>query len=272
MYEEYWKLRSRPFRNTVDPAFFYRSAQHEEALMKLTYAVTENMGSAMLTGAYGCGKTLLAAVLFRELGGQHRAVICNAQPEMTPLDLLRAMARTLGGAPLPAARSEMMADALMEIVEKALKENARDGKKTVVGFDEAHLINNLAVLETTRLLMNFHSADGFLLTLILIGHPELAERVAGVKQLAQRIPVTCSLKPFDRPDTLKYVRSRLRVSGGSDQLFGEDALDLIHRQSGGIPRRINTLCEVSLMAGFAKKVQRIDANLVGEAAERFGAT
>jgi general secretion pathway protein A len=118
--------------------------------------------------------------------------------------------------------------------------------------------------------LNFQEKDRFLLTLLLLGHPELADRVAGLKQLAQRIPITCSLTHFDREDTDGYIKKRLATAGLEKGPFNDDALNLIHRNSGGIPRRINTLCDVSLAMGFAQKVQHIDANLVLAAVDKFG--
>ncbi|MFC1498790.1 ExeA family protein [Verrucomicrobiota bacterium] len=271
MYEEYWKLKTRPFQNTPDPAFYYHSTQHDEALMKLTYAVNEKMGGAMLTGAYGCGKTMLSRVLFQQIGKSSLPVSCVAQPEMTPLDLLRAVAREITDTELPVNKSDLLADSMMEIIEKALKENARDGKHTVISIDEAHMIDNRAVLETTRLLLNFQSKDEFLLTLLLVGHPELADRVSGLKQLAQRIPITCTIGHFKKEDTIEYIQKRMTVAGNKKKsLFTSDALNLIHTNSGGIPRRINTLCDVSLAMGSAKKSDEVDANLVLEASEKFG--
>lgn len=270
MYEEYWKLNCRPFHNTPDAKFFYHSVQHDEALMKLTYAVTENMGAALLTGAYGCGKTLLSRVLLQQIGKANISKSCLAQPAMTPLDLLRGIAREMTAATLPAEPAQLAADALREMIEKALIENRRDGKHTVLIIDEAHLLDHQVVLETLRLLLNFQSPDEFLLTLLLLGHLELAERVTGLKQLAQRIPITCILRPFDSADTAKYIQSRLAIAGRAAPLFQDDALNLIYRYTGGIPRRINTLCDVSLALGSAQKTARIDTNLVLEAIEKFG--
>jgi len=270
MYEEYWKLKARPFQNTADPRFFYHSAQHDEALMKLTYAVNENMGAAMLTGAYGCGKTLLSRVLFKQLGNLYLPRTSMAYPGMTPMDLLRTVARSMTDSQLSQDSASLTTDALLEIIERSLKENRRDGKRTVLIIDEANLLESQAVQEMTRILLNFQQDNEFLMTLLLLGHIELAKRVSEIKQLAQRIPLTCTIGHFNDEDTKKYVLTRISIAGGEDKLFNDEALNLICRNTGGIPRRINTLCDVSLSLGYAKKAAMIDTNLILEASEKFG--
>lgn len=270
MYEEYWKLKVRPFQNTADPKFFYHSVQHDEALMKLTYAVNENMGAALLTGAYGCGKTLLSRVLIQELGAACLARNCMAHPGMAPVDFLRAVARSVTDAQLSAERVNLVGDALLEIIERALKENRRDGKRTMLIVDEAHMLDNHAVLEMSRILLNLQQDNEFLMTILFLGHIELAERISGIKQLAQRIPISCTISHFNDEDTIKYIQTRVAIAGRKEKLFNDDAFNLIYRNSGGIPRRINTLCDVTLTLGYAKKVSMIDTNLVLEASEKFG--
>jgi general secretion pathway protein A len=270
MYEKYWRLTGRPFRNTPDTKFFYSSKQHSEALMKMSYGVNERMGGIMLSGDYGCGKTMLARVLAGQIAASNVIVTCGAQPDMTTADLLRTIARGMSHAEVPSTRLELLADALVETIDKSLKENARDGKHTLVIIDEAHMIQSQSVFEVARLLLNFHTENEFLLTLLLIGHPELAARVSDLKQLAQRIPISCTIGHFDKDDTIGYVNARLAVAGGKSSPFTDDAMDFIYRSSGGIPRRINTLCDLSLTLGFAQKIERIDQRVVHEASEKFG--
>jgi general secretion pathway protein A len=238
--------------------------------MKLAYAVNENMGAAMMTGDYGCGKTMIVQVLLSQLGAATVSAFCVAQPDMTSLDLLRLIARELSGQPLPVSRADLVQDALVEIISRRLTENHRDGRHTLLIIDEAHLLTSDSVLETTRSLLNFQGRGGFLLTLLLLGHPELADRVAQLKQLAQRIPITCRLGPLGPDDARGYIVNRLAVAGRTEPLFTADALDTIFRQTGGIPRRVNTLCDVSLAMGCAQQAAQVDGAIVLEAARKFG--
>lgn len=270
MYETHWKLTGRPFQNTPDPAYLYRSAQHQEALMKLTYAISERMGGAMLVGDYGCGKTLLCQALLNETGPAVVPVVCNAMPDMTSLDLLRSVSRRTAAADQPALRTEVMGDALVEQIERGLRENHRDGRHTLLILDEAHMITEPRVLETLRVLLNLTGNGSPLVSLLLSGHPELAQRVTASKQLLQRIPVTASVGPLSPDEVPAYVSARLAVAGGSPDIFTADARQAIVEFSGGIPRRINTVCDVSLALGAAQDADRVDAALVAAATRKFG--
>ncbi len=160
MYDQYWRLTARPFHNSPDPKFFVHAPQYDEALMKLTYAVSENLGAALLTGAYGCGKILLSRVLVRQLGAPYAARSCWVQPGIAPLDLLRAVARAMTDGPVATDRAGLLPDALLDLVARALEENRRDGKHTLLIVDEAHLLDSPAALETLRLLLNLNGQEG----------------------------------------------------------------------------------------------------------------
>jgi len=270
MYEAYWKLKEKPFRNTPDPKFFFHSVQHEDALLKLTYAAAESMGAAMLTGVFGCGKTLIGQALLKNLGTERYSIAFINNPMLTSPELLRSIVRNLKSTVLPDKMTELMADALLEILQDVLINNMRDGRETVVIIDEAHIIKDDDIFETLRLLLNFQLQDKFLLTLFLFGQPELRNKISNYKQLEQRIALRCHLDRFNEKETAQYIIHRLKVAGAEKDIFTIDAIKLIYEKSGGIPRRINHICDLSLLTGFGRKVEKIDSSIVDKATKEFG--
>ena len=268
MYEQYWKLKERPFVNTPDPRFLYQSAEHQEALSRLIYAVEANMGGCMLTGVFGCGKTLLNNALIENLNkiGNYKSVFIT-NPYLSHIELLRMIAYNLGVNNLPEKKSEILVDLLLEKIEEIINNNYNDGKHTVVIIDEAHIIEDKIIFEELRLLLNFQLKDRFLLTLILSGQPELKKAVDNIKQLSQRIPIRYHLERFGPQDTKNYILHRLTVAGRAEALFEEDAYRLIHEYSGGIPRRINHICDLSLLSGLGSNTDKINGDIVRETAK-----
>jgi len=262
MYKNYWGLKEKPFENTPDPRFLYRSQQHEEALVRLFYVVEERKGAGMLTGVFGCGKTLLAQTLLEEFeeGRYQIALIIN--PQLTHIELLRAICYQLG---VKDNLSRKKTD-LLHLLNDILINNMNDGKDTVIIIDEAHVIKNTIVFEELRLLLNFQMKDRFLLTLLLLGQPELREKINNIKQLDQRIAIKYYLDRFDQQDTQKYIAHRLKIAGSNKPIFTEASFKLVSEQSGGIPRRINHICDLSLLVGMNKRVDRIDERIIQEAA------
>lgn len=265
MYEAYWNLKERPFVNTPDPKFLYYSKEHEEALSRLTYAVEANMGGCLLTGVFGCGKTLLNQTLIDNLdkqGNYRIAFITN--PFLSHIELLRMIAYELGATNLPEKKSEILTDFILVTLKNLLYNNNEDGKHTVVIVDEAHVIEDKLIFEELRLLLNFQLKDRFLLTLILSGQPELKKNVDNIKQLAQRIPIRCHLERFDLQETKNYILHRLNVAGRVEPVFTEEAYKVIYERAGGIPRRINHICDISLLVGFDKRIELIGEDIVTE--------
>jgi type II secretory pathway predicted ATPase ExeA len=271
MYEKYWKLNEKPFSNTPDPRFLYLSSQHEDALMKLTYCIIERMGCAMLTGVFGCGKTLLAKAILKELGEDKYKIAFIHNPSVSAVELLRAIVRNLKSVSLPAKADEILADPLLEMLHLILIDNMRDGRETVVFVDEAHIIQDEKIFEQLRLLLNFQQEDRFLLTLILCGQPELKERIGNLKQLEQRIAIRCHLDKMNAEDTENYIAHRLKVAGRTESIFTPEAISFIYDRSAGIPRRINRICDLALLSGFGKKLTQIDKGIVQETTEDFNA-
>ena len=200
MYEEYWGLSEKPFQNTPDPKFLYLSGEHEEALMRLIYVVQEKLGAAMLSGVFGCGKTILAWALLKELGENYKSAVVS-NPALNSTELLREICYQLGiKESLPYEKTD-----LMHLIDRILRNNFNDSKDTVIIIDEAHLISDIAVFEELRLLLNLQLKDRFLLTLILIGQPELEEKIINNKQLSQRIAIKYHLDRLNEEDIIFII-------------------------------------------------------------------
>lgn len=271
MYREYWKLKEMPFENTPDPRFLYYSPQHEEGLSRLLYVVQQRKGAGMLTGVFGCGKTVLGQALFNALNKNIYQIAFINNPHLKSVELLRAIARQLGAENLPEKMNEMSADHFIEVINNILLNNAKDGKETLVIVDEAHVIDDAGVFEELRLLLNFQDENRFLLTLLLMGQPELKERIHKNKQLVQRIAMGYHLEPLNKEEMVKYIAYRLEAAGGrSINIFTNDAVELIFANSGGIPRRINQICDMSLVTGFSKRQEKINGEIVIEAVDSLG--
>lgn len=265
MYEAYWGFSFKPFENTPDPRFLYNSPQHEEGLSRLMYVVREGKGGGLLTGAYGCGKTLLGRTLSKEIERDVYRVAFVTNPRLDDVEMLRMVAHGLGATDLPTRKTDVLV-----ALEKLFQENLRDGRKTVVVIDEAHAIEDPRLFEELRLLMNFQTEDRFLLTLLLLGQPELKAKVENNKQLNQRLAMRYQLEPLSPEDVQKYIRHRLGVAGVEKALFSADAVKLIAERSGGIPRRINHICDMSLLNGMGRSSSLVDRDMVREAAEGLG--
>ncbi len=264
MYEQYWGLKEKPFENTPDPKFFYASSQHEEALARMLYTVRETKGAGLLTGIYGCGKTLLSRALLKELQKDIYKVAIISNPKLNEVELLRMIAYNLGYSDVPTSK----ADVLIKL-ENIFKENLMDGKKTVLIIDEAHAIDDYNIFEEIRLLLNYQLEDKFLVTILLLGQPELKEKIENIKQLNQRIAMRYHLKPLSKEETSAYIEHRLNVVQSKINPFLEDAIEIIYQHSGGIPRRINHICDIALLTGMGAKVKTINDELIKEIIESF---
>jgi type II secretory pathway predicted ATPase ExeA len=250
MYEKYWGLAEKPFENTPDPRFLYHSRQHEEALMRLVYVVREAKGAGMLSGVFGCGKTVLGRALLQELEKDIYRVAFVTNPRLGDVDLLRIISHHLGAGDLPTGINNM-----------------KDGKNTVIVIDEAHSIEDKNVFEEIRLILNFQLENKFLLTLLLLGQPELREKIDSNKQLAQRIAMRYHLEALSEEETASYIIHRLKIVKATKPVFNQKAINAVYKRSGGIPRRINQICDMSLFTGFVKKVDGVTEDIIQEAVE-----
>jgi type II secretory pathway predicted ATPase ExeA len=260
MYESFFGFSTRPFGKTPDPAFLFESPQHREALARLEYAVEEK-DLALLTGGVGSGKTTLSRALIDRLGDS-RPVVLIINPRLTPAQLLRTIAAGLGLTP---AR---LRNDLLDQIHTRLYECYEEHREPVILIDEAQLIPTKATFDEIRLLTNFQLDDQNLLSVVLIGQPELDVRLAreAYAALRQRIGMRYSLGPLSLEETYRYIEHRIAVAGGTRNPFSRAAMDEIHARSGGVPRLINTLATTSLLDAFGEDSLTIDPVRVSAAA------
>jgi type II secretory pathway predicted ATPase ExeA len=255
MYESYWQLDRRPFENTDDPRFYYPGESHQGTLLKLRYVVENQRGGAVLAAAAGAGKTLLTRVLARQLAETCRPVAHVVFPQMPAAELLNYLADELA-AP---RSSERGIDQTIRRIQRFLAENTAAGKHAVVIIDEAHLLEDTATLEALRLLLNFEADSKPGLTLLLVGQPKLLPIIDRMPGLEERLALKCLLRPFTLEETMLYVSHRLQTAGARRQLFDSAALESLFSLTHGLARRINRLCDLALLIGFAEERQTITA-------------
>jgi general secretion pathway protein A len=265
MYEEYWGLTAPPFQNVPDPNFFFASAQHQEGLARLMYAVTHNKGSALLVGDVGCGKTTLSREFIIHLSQDKYDVGLITNPSLPSKDFLEEIDIQLGVVPSNGSKV-----ALLRALNERLLANMQAEKDTVLIVDEAHSIRDPDVFEELRMLLNFQLNDRFLLTLILIAQPEIKDIIKRIKQLDQRIAIRHHLKPLDQTETEHYIGFRLQRAGAKSPLFTDEALQRIWQDTQGVPRLINTLCDLCLLDGYTTGARTVDASMVTRMSSSLG--
>jgi len=265
MYNNHWGFNKKPFENTPDPQFMYYSKQHVEALSRLLYAVGQKKGAAILTGEYGSGKTVISRIIANKLLQKENeyniALIVN--PAISTIEMLREILYQFGGE----TGKESQKIEILRLLNERLYENMRAERHAVIMIDEAQAIDSESVFEEIRLLLNFQSNDKFLLTLLLLGQPELKQKVGRIPQLEQRFSVKYHLNNLNFEETINYIQHRCQTAGRKERIFTDSAYKLIHKISAGIPRKINNICDISLMLGYAKKLEIIDEDIIKAVAE-----
>ncbi len=261
MYDHFYGFHEPPFNLTPDPRFLFYSERHREAFHHLLFGIQERKGFIQLTGEVGAGKTTICRALLEELGPSYKtALILN--PCLTGSQLLRSILRELG---LPAGRVDRVAG--LEMLNRFLLDQLAQGNDVVLLIDEAQDLTP-ELLEEVRLLSNLETDQRKLLQIVLVGQPELRERLdaRGLRQLRQRITVRYHLTPLSRRETEQYIRHRLHVAGGNSRpTFDGWALRRIHRYSRGVPRLINAVCDKALLCGYVDGTDRLTGRHVRRA-------
>jgi type II secretory pathway predicted ATPase ExeA len=257
MYKEFYGLREKPFSKTPDPRFLYLSRGHQEALARLQY-VLEERELALLTGEIGCGKTTISRALMDSMGdAYHFSFIFN--PRLNAMEFLRGIARGLLVATPSADKDEL----LREITE-ALYRFHQEGRCPVIVIDEAQLIPEREIFDEIRLLTNFQLDDRNLLSMVIMGQPELRTILSApvYEPFRQRIAINYHLSPLGLEETLEYLDFRMEVAGGSAGIFSPDAVQRIFELSGGVPRKINVIATNALLEGFGMEAAWIDGAVI----------
>ena len=261
MYLDFYGLTEPPFSITPNPRFLFFSAKHREALNHLLYGIRERKGFVQLTGEVGCGKTTLCRALLEQLGDKYStALILN--PVLDNSQLIKAIAMEFG---LPVGGKDRLET--VEVINKFLLEQVHASREVVLIIDEAQDLTT-ELLEQVRLLSNLETDERKLLQIVLLGQPELRERLNRheLRQLRQRITVRYHLAPLKHGEVGQYVHHRLQVAGGNGApYFTQPALWRVFRYSQGVPRLVNAVCDKSLLAGFVHQSDRIDFSMVGRA-------
>ena len=268
MYKRFYNLQRNPFEITPDPSFLFPTKRHNEALAALYYGVRRHKGFVVMTGEVGTGKTLLVRCLLELLNRRNVAYAYVFNSLLSPLEFLHYVAGDFG---LPAS-GKSKSELLLELSSYLI---GRHQKKltTVLVVDEAHHLP-VEVLEEIRLLTNLETSQEKLLQILLVGQPELDEKLDSIelRQLKQRIALRSQLEPLNLEETKGYIQRRLQLAGATSNaatLFPPETIAKVYRHSRGIPRLINTVCENALITAFARQSQTVTPDVIDEVAADF---
>jgi general secretion pathway protein A len=269
MYKAFFKLNRNPFELTPDPSCFVPTKRHDEALAALYYGVRRHKGLVVVTGEVGTGKTLLLRCLLRLLEqSKDIAYAYLFNSTLCPTEFLQYAVADFG---LPASgknKCELLTDLSRFLVTRGTRQMT-----TVLIVDEAHQLSP-ETLEEIRMLSNLETPTEKLLQIMLVGQPELDEKLdsVGLRQLKQRIALRTQLAALSLQETATYIEKRLRIAGADPSLpplFPSHAVERVHRYSQGLPRLINTICENALITAYARRLPSVTTEIVDEVARDF---
>ncbi len=265
MYRQYYSLKKSPFEISPDPRFYFATPLHNEALASLVYGVKKRKGFVVTTGEVGTGKSLLIRCFLQWLTKNQIPFSNIFNTRLSPLEFLQYFVADLG---MPVINNK--AELLIQLNHYLISQY-RKGSTTVLVVDEGQLLD-CEVLEEIRLLTNLETAEQKLLQIILVGQPELEQKLdsPALRQLKQRITFRCRLKPLTEEQARAYIAHRLEIAGATFEtgtLFPERTVAAITHFSRGIPRLINTICENALIEGYARQVRSITPEMIFQIVE-----
>ena len=262
MYKDFYSLKENPFNITSDPAFFFPSIRHEEAFNHLSYGINSRKGIIVITGEIGTGKTTLCRTLLNRLDQKTKtAFILN--PSFSDIELLQLIIKDFG----IHCRSESKLE-LVETLNAFLLAETSRGNNVAIIIDEAQNLD-VRQLEQVRLLSNLETEKEKLLQIVLVGQPELSEklRLPELRQLNQRVCVRYHMLPLDESEVKAYVDHRIKVAGAPGKIyFTDEAIKAVYQNSIGTPRLINILCDRALLAGFIQESFIITDQIINQCA------
>jgi putative secretion ATPase (PEP-CTERM system associated) len=266
MYEAFYGLTNKPFQLNPDPSFYFGSKQHRRAKAYLDYGVSRNEGFIVITGEIGAGKTTILRTLIDSLHGSNVVVGHLVTTQLGAEDTLRMVGASFGFKVKDVPKSE-----LLITLEAFLISQTSKGKRCLLIVDEAQNLTPRAV-EELRMLSNFQFGNQALMQSFLVGQPEFREILQRpeMEQFRQRVAATCHIGPLDQDETQHYIEHRLKCAGSTGKpTFGDGVFEAIHKASGGIPRRINSVCDRLLLAGFLAGKTHLEVADANEVVREF---
>ena len=266
MYEAFYGLNNKPFQLNPDPSFYFGSKQHRRAKAYLDYGVSRNEGFIVITGEIGAGKTTILRTLIDSLHGSNVVVGHLVTTQLGAEDTLRMVGASFGFKVKDVPKSE-----LLITLEAFLISQTSKGKRCLLIVDEAQNLTPRAV-EELRMLSNFQFGNQALMQSFLVGQPEFREILQRpeMEQFRQRVAATCHIGPLDQEETQHYIEHRLKCAGSTGKpTFGDGVFEAIYKASGGIPRRINSVCDRLLLAGFLAGKLHLELADINEVVREF---
>ena len=263
MYRKFYSLRENPFNVTSDPSYFFSSSKHGEAFSHLVYGIEQRKGILLITGEIGTGKTTLCRTLLNHLDSKTKTAFI-LYPNFSELQLLQLIIKDLGISTQTKNKA-----ALINALNEFLLSETSHGHNVVLIIDEAQNLKE-SQLEQIRLLSNLETEKEKLLQIILVGQPELMDKLKlpSLRQLNQRIAVRYHILGLDKIELQDYIHHRLKIAGAVNNLnFTKEAIEEIYLYSGGTPRLINIICDRALLAGYVLETFNIDYNVIKKCIE-----